>query len=308
MRRNTQTTYTSRQRVFRNICASLRIDPDAPISEHHLCAVCIVYARTHRLTSLSGFVSAVSNLAVRLGHPPLPRGITYDRVRAGLDNWYADTNVSEPAKAVTIDDLRTIHGHIDFDAFTDARDWCACLFAFFGLLRIKEYTNAGLRVRHVAEHPWGINLTIPFSKTSLVPTDVAIIRRDDDLCPIRAYRAYVALVPMRSRQPDSPFFLHQADSFSPLSDTTFIRHMRRWLRDYLQYDADDYSGHSFRRGGTTALQLAGVPEATIAAHGRWKSAAYRGYFDVQHNLRLRLLATAQLRLHSRPRLESLARG
>jgi hypothetical protein len=33
-------------------------------------------------------------------------------------------------------------------------------------------------------------------------------------------------------------------------------------------------------------------------HGRWKSQAYRRYFDTQHSLRLRLMATAQLRVRS----------
>ena len=46
------------------------------------------------------------------------------------------------------------------------------------------------------------------------------------------------------------------------------------------------------------MYLAGVPEATIAAHGRWRSLAYRGYFDSARNQRMRLLATAQLRLRS----------
>ena len=35
--------------------------------------------------------------------------------------------------------------------------------------------------------------------------------------------------------------------------------------------------HSLRRGGTTALALAGVPEAMIQAHGRWSSLEYRKY-------------------------------
>ena len=37
------------------------------------------------------------------------------------------------------------------------------------------------------------------------------------------------------------------------------------------------STHSLRRGGTTALALAGVPEAFIQAHGRWSSLEYRKY-------------------------------
>ena len=134
----------------------------------------------------------------------------------------------------------------------------------------------------------------PFSKTSLIPTSVAIIRRDDALCPVAAYLAYTALVPLHLRQHGHPFFLHSPSSATPLSDVTFTRGVRRWVRDHLHESPDDYSGHSFRRGGATAMQLAGVPESTIAAHGRWKSLAYRTYFDVQHSLELRLGATAPL--------------
>ena len=151
-------------------------------------------------------------------------------------------------------------------------------------------------------HPWGINLTIPFSKTALIPTAVAIIRRDDSLCPVAAHRAYSRLLPARLRHAAVPYFLHDPSTTDPLTDLTFIRHVRRWVRDFLQAPAAEYSGHSFRRGGTTAPQMAGVPESTIASHGRWKSLAYRSYFDVQFNLQLRLAATAQLSLYDTRRL------
>jgi hypothetical protein len=279
----------------------MRIDHTTPITELQLCGVCIVYANSHRITSLPGFISAISHYAMRMGHPDLPRGRTFDRVKTGLTNWHGHTNFSQPARAFTAQDLLTIHSHLDLSIFSDARDWCASLFAFFGLLRIKEYLCSGLLVHHVTLHPWGINLTLPFSKTTLIPTAVAIIRRDDALCPVAAYQAYISLLPRRLRRAEHPFFLRHAHSDTPLTDSTFIRHVRRWVRDHLHTDSDNYSGHSFRRGGTTALQLAGVPESTIAAHGRWKSLAYRGYFDVQHNLHLRLSATAHLILHDRRR-------
>jgi hypothetical protein len=305
LRLNTHLAYASRQRLFQSICTSLRIDPDAPITELHLCLVCICYVREHRVTGLPGFLSAVNHYVLGLGHPPLPRNRTFDRVRAGIANLNGHTDFSEPAKALTTVDLYAIHATLDLSSFTDARDWCASLFAFFGLLRIKEYSCSGLLVQHVTPEVWGINLTIPFSKTSLIPTAVSLARRDDDaLCPLTAYRAYIQLVPTAFRQPGKPFFVEHAHSDAPLTDTTFIRRVRRWVTTVLHQDPSDYSGHSFRRGGTTALLLAGVPEATIAAHGRWKSLAYRGYFDVQHDVRLRLAATAQLSLHPRHRTGS----
>ena len=303
LRLNTHLAYESRQRIFRSICASMRINPAAPITELQLCGVCILYAHQHRITSLPGFISAIAHYAMRMGFPDLPRGRTFDRVKAGLFNWYGDTNFSEPARGFTLDDLRAIRVHVNLGVFADARDWCAALFAFFGLLRVKEYTCSGLLREHVSVHPWGISLAIPFSKTALVPTAVAIVRRDDDLCPVAAHRAYTRLLPARLRRVGAPYFLHNSSTTAPLTDITFIRHVRRWVRDCLHQPPSDYSGHSFRRGGTTALQIAGVPESTIASHGRWKSLAYRSYFDVQFNLHLRLAATAQLSLYDSRRLD-----
>ena len=280
----------------------MRINSAAPLSELQLCGVCIVYAQQHRITGLAGFVSAIAHYAMCSGFPDLPRGRTFDRVKTGLLNWYGDTNYSEPARGFTVSDLRAIRAHVDLAVFADARDWCAALFAFFGLLRIREYTCSGLLRQHVTAHSWGISLAIPFSKTALVPTAVALIRRDDGFCPLAAHRAYIRHLPNRLRGVGVPYFLHNNTTTTPLTDVAFTRRFRRWVRDCLHRTPTDYSGHSFRRGGTTALQIAGVPESTIAQHGRWKSLAYRSYFDVQHNLQLRLAATAQLSAYDNRRL------
>ena len=116
--------------------------------------------RLHRLRpptphhGLPGFVSAIAHYAMRMGFPDLPRGRTFDRVKTGLLNWYGDTNFSELARGFTLDDLRAIRAHVNLGVFADARDWCAALFAFFALLRIKEYTCSGLLREHVSVHPW----------------------------------------------------------------------------------------------------------------------------------------------------------
>ena len=272
----------------------MRIDSRAPLTERQLCGVCIVYAQQNRITSLAGFVSAIAHYAMCQGFPDLPRGRTFDRVKAGLLNWHGDTNYSQPKRGFTVADLRAIRAHIDLSAFADARDWCAAIFAFYGLLRVREYTCSGLLRQHVTRYEWGISLAVPFSKTSLIPAAVSLVRRGDELCPVAAYRAYVRHLPSRLRSVDVPFFLHSNTTTTALTDVTFVRHVRRWVRDCLRRDPDEYAGHSFRRGGTTALQIAGVPESTIASHGRWKSLAYRSYFDVQFNLQLRLSATEQL--------------
>jgi hypothetical protein len=281
------------------LCEVLNIDPSQPLTEKQLCAVVILYAnRGHKITTVPGFISAIANYAITQGHPPLPRLTLFNRVKAGLNNWFGDTNVSTPVEAFTLDDLCSFHSHLDLSQFQPSRDWCACLFAFFGLLRVNEYMGGQLKQSHVRLCHWGISLTIPFSKTSLIPTSVDIIRRDDELCPQRAYAAYVKLLPRSLTAPHLPLFFASRSSPTPLSDSQFIDRIRSLARVALpDRDANSFAGHSFRRGGTSALFLAGVPEATIATHGRWKSLAYRDYLDVQNSLRVRLMATAHLRAH-----------
>ena len=57
----------------------------------------------------------------------------------------------------------------------------------------------------------------------------------------------------------------------------------------------EVSGLSFRRG-TTTPQTVGVPESTIASHGRWETLAYASYLHVHFSLHTRLAASVQLQL------------
>jgi hypothetical protein len=294
LRTNTYRTYQMHLRTMTQLSSSLGVDAERPLSEQSLCLLAAAYCKAHKITTLPNFVSALSWRAEIMGHGPLPRGLLWARVKTGLDNLFSSTNFATPARALTLSDLCAMYRHIDHSTFAGARDWCACLFAFYGLLRINEYMNAGLRVREVAQHPWGIALVIAFSKTNSRPVQVDIIRRDDELCPLAAYIRYRAQVQPVGTAPPAPFFLATPDSDRALTDDEFIRRIRALLHQALRCDASKYSGHSFRRGGASALALAGVPEATIQLHGRWSSLTYRQYLDVQNSPRVRLLATASL--------------
>ena len=53
--------------------------------------------------------------------------------RIRLINWHGHENFAQPTRGFTLQDLHTIRSHLDLRVFADARDWCAALFAFFGL-------------------------------------------------------------------------------------------------------------------------------------------------------------------------------
>lgn len=300
LRHNTKKTYKAHSRTFFNLCKDLDIDPLEQLSEKQLALVVSTYSDTHKVTTVPGFISAVEYLSEQLGHGPLPRGALFNRVNAGIKNHFGNLNYSIPKQGFTLDDLCSFYSHIDHDSFAGARDWCACVFAFFGLLRINEYMNAGLLQQHVKLHSKGISLTVPFSKTSLIPTLVDISKRDDLLCPVRAftqYSSFLSGIAHYVNNPTAPLFLNQLsnNTVTPMTDAEFISDLRDLIRCALpDKDPTEYAGHSFRRGGATAMKLAGVSDSTIQRHGRWKSDAFLRYFDNQNDRNIRLLASSSI--------------
>ena len=214
----------------------------------------------------------------------------------GIENFHAD-QVATPKTAITMANLLAFHALLDHSTFEGARNWCACTLAFFGLLRINEYCNGHLRFGHVQHTAAGVMIIVAYSKTSLPPARVDIASRTDILCPSLAlsrYHAFFTAYPgLPHREHDALFIVRRGPSgFRSLSEVEFISIVRTLMqRASPGCDPTQYAGHSFRRGGTSALKLAGVADSIIQLHGRWKSDAFRAYIDVDHNIALRLLAT-----------------
>jgi hypothetical protein len=299
LRPSTQKLYAAQQTTFLAICAQLGVDASAALSERDLCCVVATFARSHKVTTVPIFVAAVAYRAHSLNHGKLPRHELFRRVKRGIENFHADQVVT-PKTAITMSDLLAFHGLLDHSTFEGARDWCACTLAFFGLLRINEYCNGHLRHGHVQHTAAGVMMTIAYSKTSLSPARVDIASRADVLCPSRALSQYLAFFSAYPRLPHSPqdplFIIRRVPSgFRAMSDVEFIAIVRSLMQRVSPgCDPAQYAGHSFRRGGTSALKLAGVADSSIQLHGRWKSDAYRAYIDVDHSIALRLLATQAL--------------
>lgn len=244
----------------------------------------IDYTRTHKFTTLPTYISALANWFHEHELGDLPRHRLFKRVMAGLNNVFSLTDTVVPKAAFTLAHLTTIHSHLDLTSFDDVRDWCTYVFAFFGLLRIHEYVTPALQYQHVKVFRWGVSITIAFSKTNLQPVKVRLATRNDIFDPINACVRYLSFVkPTTGLLPHTPFFLASPTKSTPLSDKTFLTRLKLRVQHHLHLDPSQFAGHSFRRGGTTALFLAGVPETVIAAHGRWKSLTYRRYFDATVN-------------------------
>jgi integrase len=224
-------------------------------------------------------VSGVQAFYRGLGHGDLPRGFHYQSTRAGLRNIYGQVDITMPANALTEPSLRATRALLDLRRLDHARLWCGLLFGFQGLLRASEFVAGGLLLQDVKLYSWGLLIMVPFSKTSLTPVGVALVKRPDELCPVRALRSLVKLGKLKA-----------CDPIINMSYESFNKQLQAWCREAGL--GAGYSSHSLRRGGATALFTAGVPEAAIMAHGRWRTLQYRKY--IQFDLKQQRMATAQL--------------
>ena len=94
---------------------------------------------------------------------------------------------------------------------------------------------------------------------------VTMIATGDDFCPVRMFSLLRRLVAAAGG--GNPFTATYASFLGSIKLRCVLAGVTK----------KGIKTHSLRRGGTTALALAGVPEAMIQAHGRWSSLEYRKY-------------------------------
>ena len=170
----------------------------------------------------------------------------------------------------------------------------AVLLAFFGLLRVSEYTSPSTSNYDSSVHLSLDDVTIDWDRrVALVrikksKTDpyrqgvtVRIGILDHYLCPVHALVSYILV---RGPSP-GPFFRFQNGAF--LTRARIVDLLVRSLPHI-----PNVNTHSFRRGGASALADANTPAHIIQILGRWRSNAYREYiqltdqFLIQANLNM----------------------
>jgi hypothetical protein len=273
------------------------------LNQDELCFVVITFAHNHKPSSLPGFLSGIRSMIKQRKLPALPEGDQFHDVLTGISKWFASSNTERRAASISAEHLIQLHGIMDGKEFGQARDYCAYIFAFLAVLRISEYTGTdSLQWRHVQLARNNglnmINVSIPFSKTASHSVQVTIVEQPDELCPVRAFKRYQRLA--GKVRPYWPLFLSNVGRSQAMGRQKYMERLRSRLTT-IGESAATFSGHSFRRGGLTALLLAGVSDTQAQRHGRWSSNSFRKYFDTEFSVQARAAATASLAQQRRRR-------
>jgi integrase len=177
--------------------------------------------------------------------------------------------------------------------------WCLFLFAFFLMARksnlvptVKSRAADEKFIRRkdiiwddgklLVQFRW--TKTIQFGERILVMPLLSI--PNCPLCPVSAFRRMEKLVP---GEPGDPAFIlpEGCGVVKPLTYGLFMSTLRSWLAAVGE-KAEDFSTHSFRRGGATWAFQSGVASELIQLAGDWRSDAYKLYlkFTLQDKIQV----------------------
>ena len=200
----------------------------------------------------------------------------------GIKRTQGSSHFKPLRNPITVAHLRLISSWLQVSPlFTNDRRlwWSACTMAFFGLLRVSEYSAPSIRLAH-GDTCLGcsdIHFNSPFSAMKVhiksSKTDpfklgctITIGSSNNDMCPILAMRYFLS---SRTSLLVVPLYVFSDGSF-------LTRHrVSRFLVTVL--GGVNLSSHSFRIGGATALATAGFSDAMIQTIGRWSSDCFTRY-------------------------------
>ena len=165
--------------------------------------------------------------------------------------------------------------------------WAAMLTAFFGFLRVSEYTSSHIKsydpqstlcfnditIMRCNKSPKNrrisVNIKSPKTDPFRIGTTIHLSPNHSMLCPVAALEKYLLVHPTRQ----GPLFTTQDGKYLTRSKLT------KSLKEFLPSQIN-MSSHSFRIGAATTAAAAGHPRWLIQAMGRWNSDCFRQYIRI----------------------------
>jgi hypothetical protein len=150
--------------------------------------------------------------------------------------------------------------------------WISFLFAFFGLMRVSEYTEKLLRI-HIQDDGSNLRVKLTSTKNSQNRESFVLLANIPDtfLCPVDNFRKWVRI---RDRLFPASMSLFRYDNgkvFSHHEVNDYIKILAKRL------ELTGLTSHSFRIGGASEAARAGVNAKVIQIMGRWQSDCFLRY-------------------------------
>lgn len=186
--------------------------------------------------------------------------------------------------------LRKLYFLLDFTKPADVVMWALLLVAFFTMSRKSNLVTTGkekfnpkkqLSRADILVGRRGLIVLFRWSKTNQFRARVHMVPvlaiPGSVLCPVRAYRRMLEMVPGDDSLP--AFFLKAGESALPVTYFLLQKFIKTGVAK-LGLEPGLFSSHSLRRAGATWAFKSDVPGELIKSHGDWASECYLRYLEL----------------------------
>ena len=250
---STTRTYVAQRHAFLHFCQEINISP-VPLSQGNLGRYIAYLSRRLSFSSVRQYLNVVRLMHLNAGHiNPLENNWYVTSILQGVKRVKGNKSVQK--LPITLDILRRLVCKLDMSISFDRVFWTACIVAF------RERT---------------LRIPLPKINNSLFGPSKALL----GLC-----------LTCPSQEGPSPLFRY-VENGTPvaLTQAKFVSKLRQSLADP-GFPADQYSGHSFRRGGAQFALQCGLPVELIKLQGDWNSNVYERYLQPSFGLRQKVAST-----------------
>ena len=259
-----------------------------PICEDTLLLFVTYLAQQHlSYPTIQVYLSAVRHNQITTGKSWPTAAPRLNYVLKGIRKSSAITNQPKERLPITFPIMTRLHAVFSRTSgdFTDIMIWAACCLAYFGLLRVSEFTTSSpnlydplkdLLLSDVAldnrASPSLIQVNIKQSKGDQFRKGAMIYlgKTGHAVCPVQALVQYLS----RRGGAPGPLFLFSDGKW--LTRQAFSKALNNALEE-LQMDSSQFNTHSFRIGAATSAKQVGISDSHVKALGRWQSNAYQKY-------------------------------
>ena len=305
---NSRKTYSSGEKQYLNFCMELQIQPNQtlPANEKLLIYFATYMARFVKADTIKVYLAAIRYLHIINGHNlNLQSFLRLQYVIKGIKCSQGGGGGKWTRLPITLTHLRLFQLLLSKQTFDNTMLWAALTLAFFGFLRVSEFTSRGkfnphshLSPSDIVFKPSRLNpnymqINIKVSKTDPFRSGIKLTigKTGSTICPVQAMLKYMSVIP----HTEGPLF--QLQSGTPLTRNNFTSLTRNLLRQ-MGINSHEYASHSFRIGAATCVGAANMPSWLIKTLGRWTSDCYQQYIKVPvltlcHASKLLATSTAQ---------------
>ena len=289
---NSWKAYQTAWRSYAKVLLQLGVRVHLPLQESLLELYVTAVSQRLAHTTIRSYLSAIKYMHIMAGHSL--EGLFQDRLRLicrGIRRQQGNSKLRPRRLPISVDDLRDIQDWSgrNLPSYDAILLQAAVFLAFFGLLRVSEFTcptttsfdpNTHLGVYDVSfDHAVGlvrVHIKVSKSDPFRQGMTIRIARTGSHLCP---FVSLVSFMRLRWRHGPGPLFVLSNGQFLTRDHIVYVL-----ARVFPHIPAGRVGSHSFRIGGASRLCALGVPDATIQILGRWSSSAFKKYLHLSDQL------------------------